>query len=69
MKGFVYGFASCLALSTMVSLASDLMLPTDPRGLDDYLLQRQWLEQQRSLERQERYLDSVPDRIDRRKPC
>ena len=68
MKGFLYGLATGLALSAVGVLASDLMLPTDPGGLDDYLLQRQYQQQQQEIEAL-RNLDRNYSYQGRRSPC
>lgn len=68
MKGFLYGLATGLALSAVGVLASDLMLPTDPGGLDDYLLQRQYQQQQQEIEAL-RNMDRNYSYQGRRSPC
>lgn len=68
MKGFLYGLATGLALSAVGVLASDLMLPTDPGGLDDYLLQRQYQQQQQEIEAL-RNMDQNYSYLGRRSPC
>ena len=68
MKGFLYGLITGLALSAVGVLASDLMLPTDPGGLDDYLLQRQYQQQQQEIEAL-RNMDRNYSYQGRRSPC
>ena len=68
MKGFLYGLATGLVLSAVGVLASDLMLPTDPGGLDDYLLQRQYQQQQQEIEAL-RNMDRNYSYQGRRSPC
>lgn len=64
MRGFLYGLAVGLAISSSIGIAYDPMLPTDPRGLDDYLLQKQYHENQQEIERIQRSY-----REQRRNPC
>lgn len=68
MKGFLYGLTTGLALSAVGVLASDLMLPTNPGGLDDYLLQRQYQQQQQEIEAL-RNMDRNYSYQGRRSPC
>jgi len=68
MKGFLYGLATGLALSAVGVLASDPMLPTNPGGLDDYLLQRQYQQQQQEIEAL-RNMDRNYSYQGRRSPC